>query len=249
MRLDGRTHDQLRPVSLELGFQRHPAGSVLVRWGDTWVLCAANVEERVPPFRAGSGGGWITAEYNMLPGSTSDRKARRAGGREKEIQRLIGRSLRASADLDALGERTVTIDCDVLSADGGTRVASITGGFVALALAAQNLHSQGLIARPVERFAVAAVSVGLLDGQAVLDLSYGEDHGADVDMNVVITGAGELIEVQGTAENGTFSRSQLDEMLTLAEAGVSQLTELQRRAIETGQNDARATVALQEPKA
>ncbi|MCK5799407.1 MAG: ribonuclease PH [Deltaproteobacteria bacterium] len=231
MRHDGRAADALRPIEITTGFQASADGSALIRWGDTWVLCAASIDESVPPFRRDSGGGWVTAEYAMLPGSTSPRKARRAGGREKEIQRLIGRSLRAAIDLEALGPRTITIDCDVLQADGGTRVASITGGWIALALAIDKLRNDGTLTTQPLGTPIAAVSVGIIDGEARLDLPYVEDSVAEVDMNVVMTAEGRLIEVQGTAEQGTFSRAQLNELLDLAEKGIGELSALQQSAL------------------
>ena len=233
MRHDGRQSDQLRPISITTGFQRAADGSALIRWENTWVLCSASIEERVPPFREASGEGWVTAEYAMLPGSTRPRKARRAGGREKEIQRLIGRSLRAAVDMKALGPRTITIDCDVLQADGGTRVASVTGGWVALALAVKKLRAEGLLgdAKPLAA-PVAAVSVGIIDGEPRLDLPYVEDSAAGVDMNVVMTADERLVEVQGTAEHGTFARRELDALLDLAWKGIDALCGLQRRAVE-----------------
>jgi len=238
--------DQLRPVTFVTGFQAFAEGSVLVRWGQTHVLCAASVESGVPPFRLESGGGWITGEYAMLPRSTSTRKGRRHGGRETEIQRLIGRALRAAVDMDHLGPRTITVDCDVLQADGGTRVASITGGFVALGLALQRLEREGQLASSpiVER--VAAVSVGIVDGTPVLDLPYPEDSRAEVDMNLVMTAAGQYIEVQGTAEHRPFSGDQLDRMRTLGWHGVQQLCALQQRALEAASSasDGRAEVTL-----
>jgi ribonuclease PH len=226
-RSDGRAPDALRPITIEPGWTRHPEGSALIRCGDTWVLCTASVEERVPSFLAGRGTGWVTAEYAMLPRATSTRSSRDPGGRGKEIQRLIGRALRAAIDVGKLGERTVTIDCDVLQADGGTRTAAITGGWVALALALRRLRLEAALVQTV-----AAVSVGKVGGHAVLDLPYAEDSVADVDMNVVMTAEGRLIEVQGTGEHATFSRVELNAMLDLAEAGVRTLCGLQRRALE-----------------
>jgi ribonuclease PH len=232
-RPDGRANDQLRPIEIITGYQLHAEGSALIKTGDTWVLCAASVEEKVPPFLAGRGVGWVTAEYAMLPRATHTRSDRNPGGRGKEIQRLIGRALRATVDTRALGERTVTVDCDVLQADGGTRVASITGAYVALSLAMQTLGRAGLLADPaaVLREPVAAVSVGIIDGEARLDLPYEEDSKADVDMNVVMTGGRRLIEIQGTAERAPFSRAQLGEMLDLAERGILELCAAQRLAI------------------
>lgn len=232
MRPDGRRPDQLRPLEIQTGFQKHAEGSALVKLGDTWVLCAASVERSVPPFLIGKGTGWLTAEYAMLPRSTHTRSKRDPGGRGKEIQRLIGRSLRAAVDLDKLGERTITVDCDVLSADGGTRVASITGAWVALALAIRRLVERGDLADAAAlRPPVAAVSVGIVDGACVLDLPYVEDAKAEVDLNVVMTEGGHLVEVQGTAEHGTFSRAQLDAMLDLAGKGIAELVVAQRTAV------------------
>src|SRR5580698_2082676 len=232
MRPDGRRADQLRSLEIIPNYQKHAEGSALVKLGDTWVLCAASIEEGVPGFLKGKGGGWLTAEYAMLPRSTHTRSKRDPGGRGKEIQRLIGRSLRAAVDLAHLGERTIAVDCDVLCADGGTRVASITGAWVALALAIRKLVMTGKLADArALRPPVAAVSVGVVGGEVVLDLPYAEDSRADVDMNVVGDEAGALIEVQGTAEHATFDRKQLDAMLDLALAGIRQLTEAQRRAV------------------
>lgn len=232
MRADGRGIDELRPVRLTLGTQPAADGSVLIEWGGTAVLCAASVQPGVPPFRTASGGGWLTAEYNMLPGATRPRKARRSGGREAEIQRLIGRALRMAIDVDALGAHTLTVDCDVLRADGGTRVASVTAGYVAVALAVRALQQRaGLTTSPLRR-QVAAVSVGVVDGEAVLDLPYQEDHRALVDLNCVMTADGELIELQGTAESAPFSRPQLDRLCDLAWTGVRQLCTLQQRVLD-----------------
>jgi len=232
MRPDGRRPDQLRPLEIITGFQKHAEGSALIKLGDTWVLCAASVEQGVPPFLVGKNQGWLTAEYAMLPRSTHTRSKRDPGGRGKEIQRLIGRSLRAAVDLSALGERTINVDCDVLSADGGTRVSSVTGAWIACALAIKKLVAAGKL--PDMRALkppVAAVSVGIVNGQVVLDLPYIEDSKADVDMNVVGDESGKLIEVQGTAENNTFDRKQLDAMLDLAIAGIKQLAAAQRQAV------------------
>jgi ribonuclease PH len=212
----------------------HAAGSVMIDWGNTRVLCAASVEEKVPPFRLSSGGGWITGEYNMLPASTNTRKARRRGGRETEIQRLIGRSLRAAVDMDRIGPRTITVDCDVIQADGGTRVASITGGYVALAMALRKLRAEGLLEDDPVVEPVAAVSVGIVDGKLLLDLPYEEDSRAEVDLNLVMTAGGRYIEVQGTAEGEPFDRSQLMELCDLGWAGIQQLCEAQARAVEQG---------------
>jgi len=232
MRPDGRRFDQLRPLEIIVGFQKHAEGSALIKLGDTHVLCAASIENGVPPFLVGKNQGWLTAEYAMLPRSTHTRTKRDPGGRGKEIQRLIGRSLRAAVDLAHLGERTINVDCDVLQADGGTRVASITGAWVALALAIGKLVKNGALPDTrALRPPVAAVSVGIVGGEVVLDLPYIEDSKADVDMNVVGDEAGKLIEVQGTAEHATFDRKQLDAMLDLALAGIHRLTEAQRRAV------------------
>ena len=231
MRPDGRRPDQLRPLSIELGFQKHAEGSALIKLGDTHVLCAASIEKGVPPFLVGKGQGWLTAEYAMLPRATHTRGKRDPGGRGKEIQRLIGRALRAAVDLSRLGERTIAVDCDVLSADGGTRVASITGAWVALALAIGKLAKSGALAdTSALQPPVAAVSVGIVNGEVVLDLPYVEDSKAEVDMNVVGDESGKLIEVQGTAEHGTFDRRQLDAMLDLASTGIRELAAAQRRA-------------------
>jgi len=231
-RFDGRSADQLRPLEIIPHFQKHAEGSALIKLGDTWVLCAASVEESVPPWMAGKGKGWLTAEYAMLPRSTHTRSKRDPGGRGKEIQRLIGRSLRAAIDLQALGERTISVDCDVLSADGGTRVASITGAWLALALAIDKLVKLGKLpdAKALQP-PVAAVSVGIVNGEVVLDLPYVEDSKAEVDMNVVGTENGTLIEVQGTAEHGTFDRKQLDAMLDLATLGIRRLATAQREVL------------------
>ncbi|MCD6674457.1 MAG: ribonuclease PH [Burkholderiaceae bacterium] len=236
MRPSGRAPDALRPVRLERGFTRHAEGSVLVAFGDTRVLCTASVESRVPPFLRGAGSGWLTAEYGMLPRSTHTRSEREAArgrqsGRTQEIQRLIGRSLRAIFDLERLGERTITLDCDVLQADGGTRTAAITGAFVAAHDAVALLLERGeLEASPVRDF-VAAVSVGLYEGTPVLDLDYAEDSSCDTDLNVVMTGAGGFVEVQGTAEGEAFTRAQMDTLLDLASGGIARLIELQRKAL------------------
>ena len=217
-RLDGRAPDQLREVEIQLGFVSNPTGSALIRTGRTLVLCTASLEKSVPAWLRGSGRGWVTAEYSMLPGSTDTRSEREAqkgklSGRTQEIQRLIGRSLRAVIDLVALGERAIVIDCDVLQADGGTRTAAVTGGFVALAAACRRLVEVGLLKQSPLHDTVAAVSVGVVDGEILLDLPYAEDSRAEVDMNVVRTGSGRLVEVQGTGEGGTFDRKLLDRML------------------------------------
>jgi len=234
---NGRSALDLRTVSLEPGFAKHAEGSCLARFGDTHVLCTASVEDRVPPHVMGTGAGWVTAEYGMLPRSTHERMAREAargkqGGRTLEIQRLVGRALRAAVDLRGLGVRTITVDCDVLQADGGTRTAAITGGFVALAAAVQRLKKAGKIpGTPVKRH-VAAVSVGVVQGEVRLDLDYGEDSTAEVDMNVVATGEGQLVEVQGTAEGKAFGRGELDKMLDAALAGIARLVAAQQKALE-----------------
>ena len=232
-RPSGRTPEQLRAVSMQRRFTKHAEGSVLVCFGDTRVLCTASVEERVPGFLKGKGSGWVTAEYGMLPRSThtrSDREAAKGkqGGRTLEIQRLIGRSLRAVTDLAALGERSITIDCDVLQADGGTRTASITGACLALSDALAGLLASGVLKANPLRDTVAAISVGLWQGQPVLDLDYLEDSSCDTDMNVVMTGSGGMVEVQGTAEGEPFTRGQLDAMLGLATQGIAQLREFQQ---------------------
>ncbi len=234
IRIDGRRPDQIRPTSIETGVQSYAEGSALITMGDTRVLCAVSVEDSVPRFLRGSGRGWVTAEYAMLPRSTHTRTRRETTprGRTQEIQRLIGRSLRAAVDMHRLGERTLTVDCDVLQADGGTRTAAITGAYVALRHALNALRDNGNLGDLPVRSGVAAVSVGVVDGGAVLDLCYEEDHRAEVDFNIVMTDSGEFIEVQGTAEDGTFSRAQLDELLSLAESGIAQLTEMQQSAVE-----------------
>jgi ribonuclease PH len=232
MRSDGRLNDQLRSLEIIPHWQKHAEGSALIKLGDTWVLCAASVEEGVPPFLKGKGTGWLTAEYAMLPRSTHTRSKRDPGGRGKEIQRLIGRALRAAVDLDKLGERTIAVDCDVLCADGGTRVSSITGAWVAVALAINKLVGKGLLSdTSALRPPVAAVSVGIVDGQVVLDLPYVEDSKADVDMNVVMTADEQLIEVQGTAEGDAFSRAQMNAMIDIATIGIRQLVVAQKAAV------------------
>jgi ribonuclease PH len=235
MRPDGRRGDELRPVRITRDFLRHPEGSVLVEFGDTKVICTASLEEKVPPFLRGQGLGWVTAEYGMLPratGSRTPRENRGPGGRSQEIQRLVGRALRAVVERPKLGERTFWVDCDVIQADGGTRTAAITGAYVALADALQRLVSANVLSRLPLRDAVAAISVGIVSGRPVLDLNYLEDSSADVDMNVVMTGSGEFVEVQGTAEQVPFGRERLSELLTLAEVGIRRLIALQRRAVE-----------------
>ena len=231
-RPDGRRPDELRPLTITPDWLKDPEGSALIRAGETWVICTASVEEKVPPFLKDSGRGWVTAEYAMLPRSTNTRSGRQPGGRGKEIERLIGRALRASIDMAKLGQRTITIDCDVLQADGGTRTAAITGGYVALALACRRLVAKRLIPALPLLHEVAAVSVGIIDGEARLDLPYVEDSAAEVDMNIVMTADGKLVEVQGTAEHGTFDRAQLDTLVDLATGGIEQLIAAQRRALE-----------------
>lgn len=237
MRPSERRPDELRAVRFERGFQRHAEGSVLVEFGATRVLCSASVEDRVPPFLKGKGQGWVTAEYGMLPRSTHTRNPREAargrqGGRTLEIQRLIGRSMRAVLDLAALGERTITLDCDVLQADGGTRTAAITGAYVALADAVRRLRGSGALRADPLHGQVAAVSVGLYRGMAVLDLDYAEDAEAETDMNVVMNDAGAFVEVQGTAEGHAFRRTELDQLLDLAAGGIAELLQLQREALD-----------------
>ncbi len=236
MRTSQRRPDELRAVRITRGYTRHAEGSVLVEFGDTRVLCTASVEERVPAFLKDSGRGWVTAEYGMLPRSTNTRTEREAArgkqsGRTQEIQRLIGRSLRAVVDLSSLGARTIHIDCDVLQADGGTRTAAITGAFVALHDAVSFLRAKKLVVAPPIRDHVAAVSVGMSGGAPLLDLDYAEDSACGCDMNVVMTGAGRFVEVQGTAEGEAFSRDELDRLLDLAARGIGQLIEHQRRAL------------------
>jgi len=231
-----RPADALRPVRITRGFTRHAEGSVLVEFGETRVLCTASVEEKVPSFLKGRGSGWVTAEYGMLPRATHTRGAREAAsgkqsGRTQEIQRLVGRALRSVVDLGALGERQVTIDCDVLQADGGTRCASITGAMVALADAVAWLRSKGLVAREPIRDFVAAVSVGIVAGVPFLDLDYAEDSACDTDMNVVMTGSGGFVEVQGTAEGAPFSRAEMDALLALAGKGIAEIVAMQRAAL------------------
>jgi len=231
-----RSPADLRPLVITRGYTMHAEGSVLIECGNTKVLCNASVEERVPPFLKGKGSGWVTAEYGMLPRATDTRGGREAAsgkqsGRTQEIQRLIGRSLRAVTNLAALGERQITLDCDVLQADGGTRCASITGAMVALADAIAWMRKEGRITTDPLRDFVAAVSVGIVGGMPVLDLDYAEDSGCDTDMNVVMTGAGHFVEVQGTAEGATFSRAEMDALLDLATTGISQLVDRQRGSL------------------
>jgi len=235
-RPEERKNDELRPVQMTPGFVKNPDGSVLIQTGNTMVLCTAMVEEKVPPFLKGSGTGWVTAEYSLLPASTDTRSSREASkgkitGRTSEIQRLIGRSLRAVVDFQALGERTIWLDCDVLQADGGTRTASITGSFVALSLAVGKLIAKGTLAQnPIIDY-LAATSVGIVNGVPMLDLEYVEDSAAEVDMNVVITGRGEFVEIQGTAEGKPFSRAEMDQLLQLAEKGIRELMNMQKNIL------------------
>ncbi len=236
MRPSARSPEQLRPVSFTRHFTRHAEGSVLVAFGDTRVICTASVEYRVPYWLKGNGRGWVTAEYGMLPRSTGSRMRREAasgrqGGRTLEIQRLIGRALRAAVDLEALGERVITLDCDVIQADGGTRTAAISGAYVALVDAVQSLLGNGVIARDPVHGAVGAVSVGIYDGAPVLDLDYAEDAEAETDMNVVMNDAGAFIEIQGTAEGHAFHQDELERMLGLARLGIEQIIEAQRAAL------------------
>jgi len=236
MRTDGRNPKELRPLKITPSYINTADGSVLIEMGDTRVICTAKLEERVPPFLRNSGKGWITAEYGMLPGSSQQRIGRessrgKVGGRTHEIQRLIGRSLRAVADLKSLGERTVWIDCDVIQADGGTRTASITGAYVALAEASRKWLRDGILAATPIKDAVAAISIGIVDGKILLDLCYEEDSKADVDMNFVMTGSGKFIEVQGTAESEPFTRKQMERMAEIAQGGIKDLLKAQKRAI------------------
>jgi ribonuclease PH len=235
-RFQDRPAHSLRPVRITRNFTRHAEGSVLVEFGETRVLCTASIEEKVPAFLRGKGSGWVTAEYGMLPRATHTRGAREAAagkqsGRTQEIQRLIGRALRSVVDLAAFGERQVTIDCDVLQADGGTRCASITGAMVALADAVAWLKAKGLVTSEPIRDFVAAVSVGIVGGEAYLDLDYLEDSGCDTDMNVVMTGGGGFVEVQGTAEGAPFTRAQMEELLSLATKGIAEIVAMQRKSL------------------
>ncbi|MEM9028567.1 MAG: ribonuclease PH [Pseudomonadota bacterium] len=236
MRPSKRQMSELRPVSFERAFSMHAEGSCFIKFGNTHVLCTASLEERVPPWLKGQGRGWVTAEYSMLPRSTNERMRResttgRVGGRTQEIQRLIARSLRAVIDLEKLGERQITVDCDVIQADGGTRTASITGAWVALHDCLQWMHMRDMIRNDVMKDHVAAVSAGIYDGHCVLDLDYAEDSTAQADANFVITGKGGLVEVQGTAEGEPFTRTQFDELLALAEQGVQELISLQKLTV------------------
>lgn len=239
LREDKRTLDQLREARVITGFTMHAEGSVLIEMGNTKVICTASVSEKLPPFLRNKGRGWVTAEYSMLPRATEDRNIREAakgklGGRTMEIQRLIGRSLRACIDLEKLGERSITVDCDVIQADGGTRTASITGGFIALAIAVNKLISSGKLPENPIISNVAAISVGIVGDKPMLDLKYTEDAAAQVDMNVIMNGEGEYVEVQGTGEEATYTRAQLNDMLDLAEVGIKDLVVMQDKAIEEG---------------
>jgi ribonuclease PH len=238
-RIDGRKEGQMRPVEIEPGYLRNAEGSALISVGGTRVICAASVEEKVPHFMRGKGSGWVTAEYAMLPRSTHTRTPResskgKVGGRTHEIKRLIGRSLRAVTDMEALGERTVWIDCDVIEADGGTRTASITGAFVALCLALEKIRGEGLIDTIPVRDHLAAISVGVVEGEILLDLCYDEDSRADVDMNVVMTGGGKIVEIQGTAEKEPFSWNRLETMTHLAKKGIADLVGVQKKVLGRG---------------
>ena len=235
-RIDSRGAGELRPVRMTPHYLMHPEGSVLIEAGRTKVICTASIEERVPPFLRNSGKGWVTAEYGMLPRATSTRTTREAtsgkvGGRTQEIQRLIGRSLRAVTKLEALGERSVWVDCDVIQADGGTRTASITGSYVALVLALRTLVQRGVLSQVPVQDHVAAISVGIVDGVPLLDLAYDEDSKADVDMNIIKTSDGRYIEIQGTAETTPFGRDRLYDMLAMADAGIAELVEIQKQAL------------------
>ena len=236
-RLDGRRSQALRPVKITRHYMKHAEGSVLIEMGDTKVICSASVEERVPPFLRNTGKGWVTAEYGMLPRSTHTRTTRDSGlgrgnGRSSEIQRLIGRSLRSITDLTGFGERTIWIDCDVIQADGGTRTASITGAYVALLDAFQKLVKDGIIERVPIKDSVAAVSVGKVKGKILLDLNYEEDSRAEVDMNVVMTGSGRFVEIQGTAEQGAFTRQEMDQLTGVAQKGIRELARIQKKCFE-----------------
>ena len=234
-RTDGRHHDEARPVEIQTNFMPNADGSALIKVGETQVICTATVNPFVPPWMRGQGRGWVSAEYGMLPSSTSERIDRRraaTSGRTKEIERLIGRSLRAVTDMEMLGERTVTVDCDVLRADGGTRTAAITGGFVALALALQQISGRTTVRNSPLTNTVSAISVGVVDGDPMIDLDYQEDSRAEVDMNVVMTGHGDFVELQGTAEGIPFTNSQLDEMLELARLGCGAMMEAQQHALQ-----------------
>ena len=246
-RIDGRNEQELRPVKITRNFIKHAEGSVLIEVGETKVICTATIEEKVPPFVKGTGKGWITAEYSMLPRSTKSRNIREAargkiGGRTHEIQRLVGRALRSIVDMEALGERTIWVDCDVIQADGGTRTASITGAFVAMVDAMAKLVANGLIAKIPLTDYLAATSVGKIDGKILLDLNYAEDSRAQVDMNLVMTGNGKFVEVQGTAEDQPFSRQELDGLLAFAEKGIQTLIQIQKDTLGTLANQIKSPV-------
>ncbi|MBQ3390034.1 MAG: ribonuclease PH [Firmicutes bacterium] len=235
MRYDGRQNDEIRPVKITPDYLMHPAGSVLIEMGDTKVICTASVEEKTARHLTGTGQGWVTAEYGMLPGSTGSRKSRernKVDGRSQEIQRLVGRALRSVVDMEAMGERSVWIDCDVIQADGGTRTASITGGYVALVLAFRKLVEEGILEKvPVTNY-ISAISVGIIDGEVRLDLPYEEDSRAGVDMNIVMNDAGEYVEIQGTAEDGAFTPEELRQMLAFAKKGCEELMKIQKEVLE-----------------
>jgi ribonuclease PH len=234
-RIDGRKPDQLRRVTVQKNYLKHAEGSCLISFGDTKVVCSASVEEGVPPFLKGKGQGWVTAEYGMLPRSCTQRINREKGGgsgRTQEIQRLVGRSLRAVVDMKKLGERTIKIDCDVIQGDGGTRTASITGGYIALAMAVKKIMKQKLITASPLVEQIAAISVGMKDGKAILDLNYAEDSKAEVDMNIVMVGAGKFVEIQGTAEGKAFTKKDMDAMMKLAEKGIRELFVIQKKALK-----------------
>ncbi len=236
-RSDGRKPESLRPVKIIRNYLKHAEGSVLIEMGETKVICTASLEERVPPFLRNTGKGWVTAEYGMLPRSTTTRTPResnRGSGRTFEIQRLIGRSLRSVTDLTGFGERTIWIDCDVIQADGGTRTASITGAYVAMVDAFRTMVEKGIIQKVPVNDSVAAVSVGKVDGRIFLDLNYEEDSRAEVDMNIVMTGSGKFIEIQGTAENAVFSKEEMDSLIRVAEKGIKKLIQIQKKALEGG---------------
>ena len=244
-----RKHNELRPLAITPHYIAHPEGSVLIAFGDTRVICTASIDERVPKWMAGKGAGWVTAEYDMLPRATSSRRDRdarkgRINGRTQEISRLIGRSLRSVCDLKKLGERSITVDCDVIQADGGTRTAAITGGYAALGIALKHLQEQGVLPESPLKQAVAAISVGIIDGKTQLDLDYELDSQAEVDMNIVMTADGGLAEVQGTAEGKTFSRQQLDGMLDLAFGALPQLLGIQQLAIDAPYQESPSTLRL-----
>ena len=241
-RSDGRGHDILRPVKITRNYIKHAEGSVLIEMGDTRVICSASLEERVPPFLRNTGKGWVTAEYSMLPRSTHTRTARDSGrgnGRVFEIQRLIGRSLRSVTDLGGFGERTIWIDCDVIQADGGTRTASITGAYVALVDAFRKMVKEGMIEEIPVKDSVAAISVGKVGGRILLDLNYEEDSRAEVDMNVVMTGSGKFVEIQGTAEEAVFTKGEMDELTDAAQKGIREITKIQKKTLE-GKSESRS---------